>query len=184
MTVYVALLRAIGPATHAIMRPAALRDRAEMAGLINPVNYLATGNLIFGSSKSAAAVRKEVTALVESFGLTRSEVFIATKAEIEKIVEADPLPEATRDRPRRVGVCFFHRALGWPEALMHPAGPEIVAAVGRAVIVDYGPGDGPSRLDPEKLTGARMTQRNWNTVLGIRQRMEGRRGGPSRTLSN
>ena len=76
MTVYVALLRAIGPISHAIMRPAALRDKAEEAGFADPVNYLATGNLIFGSSKSVAVVKTEITALVESFGLKSSEVFI------------------------------------------------------------------------------------------------------------
>ncbi len=174
MTIYVALLRAIGPVSHAIMRPAALRDKAEDAGFADPVNYLATGNLIFGSAMSAAAVNRQITALVESFGLTTSEVFIATKARIGEIVAANPFPEATRERPRRVGVCFFHKALDWPDALLDPAGPEKVRAVGSALVIDYGPGDAPSRLNPEKLAGARMTQRNWNTVLGIWQRMRAR----------
>ena len=117
MTVYVALLRAIGPVSHAKMRPAALRDKAEEAGFTDPVNYLATGNLIFGSTKSAAVVKKEITALVEGFGLTTSEVFIATKAQIETIVEADPFPKASKERPQRVGVCFFHETLDWPAGL-------------------------------------------------------------------
>ena len=72
MTVYVALLRGIGPLSHAIMRPAALRDKAEAAGFTDPVNYLATGNLIFGSPKSVATVRRHITELVESFGLRTS----------------------------------------------------------------------------------------------------------------
>jgi uncharacterized protein (DUF1697 family) len=174
MTVYVALLRAIGPVSHAIMRPAALRDKAEEAGFIDPVNYLATGNLIFGSPKSVAAVKKEITELVESFGLKSSEVFLATRAQIKTIVDADPFPAATRDRPRRVGVCFFHKTMDWPESLLDPRSPERVTAVGSAVIIDYGPGDGPSKLNVEKLTGLKMTQRNWNTVLGIWQRMKDR----------
>lgn len=58
MSVYVALLRAIGPGSHALMRPSALRDKAETAGFIDPINYLATGNLIFDSDKSAAVVKK------------------------------------------------------------------------------------------------------------------------------
>lgn len=173
MTVYVALLRAIGPASHAIMRPAALRDKAEEAGFTDPVNYLATGNLIVGSSKSATAVEKEITALVASFGLTTSEVFIATRAQIQKIVATNPLSEATRDRATRVGVCFFHKALNWPEALLHPADEE-VASVGSALVIDYGAGISASKLKVEKLAGATMTQRNWNTVLGIWQRMKDR----------
>ena len=176
MTVYVALLRAIGPVSHAKMRPAALRDKAEEAGFTDPVNYLATGNLIFASPKSAAAVRKEITTLVESFGLTTSEVFIATRAEIKRVVEADPFPKATRDHPAQVGVCFFHRALDWPPELLRPEGPETVKAVGSALVIDYGVGAAtvPSRLNVEKLAGARMTQRNWNTVLGVWERMKDR----------
>ena len=52
--------------------------------------------------------------------------------------------------------------------------PEKVAAVGSAVVVDYGKGITASRLNVEKLTGERMTQRNWNTVLGIWGRMRER----------
>jgi uncharacterized protein (DUF1697 family) len=174
MSVYVALLRAIGPVSHAIMRPAALRDKAEDAGFTDPINYLATGNLIFGSSKSAAVVKREITALIEGFGLTTSEVFIVTRPQIEALVEADPFPKATKDRPSRVGVCFFHREMDWPEWLLDPRSPEKVVAIGSAIVVDYGPGDAPSRFNVEKLTGARMTQRNWNTVLGIWQRMRDR----------
>jgi uncharacterized protein (DUF1697 family) len=174
MTIYVALLRAIGPVSHAIMRPAALRDKAEEAGFTDPVNYLATGNLIFGSSKSAAVVKKEITALVEGFGLTTSEVFIATRAEIKAIVDADPFPKASKNHPASVGVCVFHKPIDWPDALLRPAGPEKVAAVGRAIVIDYGAGVTASKLNIEKLAGARMTQRNWNTILGVWTRMKDR----------
>src|SRR5262249_45143626 len=150
------LLRAIGPISHATMRPAALRDKAEEAGFTDPVNYLATGNLIFGSSKSVPVVKKELTELVESFGLKTSEVFIATKAQIKSIVEADPFPDASKDHPASVGVCFFHKTLDWPDALMHPVTPEKVAAVGAAVVIDYGKGVTASKLNVEKLAGARM----------------------------
>ena len=174
MTAYVALLRAIGPVSHAIMRPAALRDKAEEAGLTDPVNYLATGNLISGSSKSVSVVKREITGLVEGFGLKTSEVFIATKAQIKSIVEADPFPGASKDHPASVGVCFFHKAMDWPDTLLDPRSPEKVAAVGAAIVIDYGKGVTASKLNVEKLTGARMTQRNWNTVLGIWQRMQDR----------
>lgn len=174
MTVYVALLRAIGPQSHAIMRPAALRDRAEEAGYIDPVNYLATGNLILESGKSIAMVKREITNLVESFGLRTSEVFVVKKVQVREIVEADPFPAAAKDHPTSVGVCFFHRRMAWPDALLQSRGPERVATVGSAVVIDYGAGISTSRLNVEKLVGAKMTQRNWNTVLGIWHRMKDR----------
>jgi uncharacterized protein (DUF1697 family) len=156
------------------MRPAALRDKAEAAGFTDPVNYLATGNLIFGSEKSAAAVKKEMTALVESFGLTSSEVFVLTRPQLKRLVEADPFPKAARDHPQRLGVCFFHKAIDWPAALLKPGGPEKVMAVGPALVIDYGAGISTSQFNIEKLAGVRMTQRNWNTVLGIWERMKDR----------
>jgi uncharacterized protein (DUF1697 family) len=174
MTIYVALLRAIGPGSHQKMRPSALRDKAEAAGFTDPVNYLATGNLIFGSDKSVALVKQGITALVESFGLTSSEVFVATRPQLRKLIEADPFPTASREHPQRLGVCFFHKALDWPAALLRPDGPEKAAAVGAALVIDYGAGISASKLNVEKLAGAKMTQRNWNTVLGIWQRMRDR----------
>ncbi len=174
MSAYVALLRAIGPATHGRMRPAALRDRAEAAGFGAPVNYLATGNLIFTSRKGAARVRRELTALVAGFGLAGTEVFVLERAELAALVAANPFADAARQRPERLGACIFQAPLAWPAALLRPAGPERVAPVGRALLIDYGPGSAASSLRVEKLAGAPMTQRNWNTVLGVWARLQAR----------
>jgi uncharacterized protein (DUF1697 family) len=174
MNHYAVLLRAIGPVSHAIMRPSVLRDAAEAAGYGDPVNYLATGNLILSTRKGAETVRREVTKMVEGLGLMTSEVFVVPRATVEAVVAANPLPEAARDRPQRLGVCFFHEARDWPDTLLRPAGPEVVAAVGSMLVIDYGPGEAPSRLNVERLAGARMTQRNWNTVLGVWERLRGR----------
>jgi uncharacterized protein (DUF1697 family) len=119
-------------------------------------------------------VKREITDLVEGFGLRTSEVFIATRAQIKEIIEADPFPEASKDHPASVGVCFFHKAMNWPATLLDPRSPEKVTAVGQVVVIDYGKGVTASKLNVEKLTGMKMTQRNWNTVLGIWQRMKDR----------
>lgn len=101
-------------------------------------------------------------------------MFIATKAQIDRLVAADPFPAASKNHPTRLGVCFFHKALHWPDAILKPDGPEMVAAVGSTLVIDYGAGEAVPKLNVEKLAGARMTQRNWNTVLGLRERMKGR----------
>ena len=64
--------------------------------------------------------------------------------------------------------------MDWPDTLLDPRSPEKVAAVGSAVVIDYGKGITTSTLNVEKLAGERMTQRNWNTVLGIWKRMQDR----------
>ena len=77
MAVFVLLLRAIGPATHAKMSMAALREGCEKIGLSDVTTVGNTGNVICRSSKSASVVRREVQAVVDGFGI-RSEVFIRT----------------------------------------------------------------------------------------------------------
>jgi len=171
MSVYAALLRAIGPATHGKMRPSALAERAAAAGLGRPLSYLATGNLIFASRKGAAAVRREIEALVAGFGLAGLGVFIITTAELEALVAANPFAAAAWERPARLCLALFHAPCDWPAALLRPSSGARVAAIGRALIIDYGPGEALPALPIERLAGAPMTQRNWTTILGVLARM-------------
>jgi uncharacterized protein (DUF1697 family) len=103
-------------------------------------------------------------------------VFIATKAQIGAIIEGNSFPKASKEHPRLIGVCFFHKALDWPVELLKPAGPEKVKVIGPALVIDYGAGawESPSKMQVERLAGAKMTQRNWNTVLGVWERMKDR----------
>lgn len=166
MTVFVCLLRAIGPVTHARMSMSALRAECEAAGFADVSTYVATGNVLLRSDVSAAAVRKAVQEIVDNFRID-SDVFIRTRSELAALVRNNPFPEATETRPQRYGVCFFHRPLKWPPAIVARAGPEIIAPIGSHLCIDYGAGTGPPNLKVEKLAGARMTQRNWNSVAGL-----------------
>ena len=56
MTRYVALLRGIGPVTHAKMPLGALADRCAAAGLGEVINVGNTGNLVFGSDKPLSLI--------------------------------------------------------------------------------------------------------------------------------
>ncbi len=171
MTVYAALLRAIGPVTHARMSMADLRRGCEAAGLRDVSTYVSTGNIVCTSDGTAAEVRRAVEGVVASYGLDGlCDVFVRSRAQLSRLVAANPLPQATAERPARVGVCFFQRARTWPDWVHRQAGPERIVALGSVLVIDYGPGDGTSRLAIERDTGARMTQRNWNTVVGVLER--------------
>ncbi len=170
MAVFLCLLRAIGPVTHARMAMSALRAKCEAAGFNDVATYVATGNVLLRSDRSAAAVRKAVQEIVDSFGID-SDVFIRARGELATLVSKNPLPQAAEKRPQRYGVCFFHKALSWPDAIRAHAGPEIIVPVGSHLCIDYGNGISASKLNVEKLTGAGMTQRNWNTVVGLAERM-------------
>ncbi len=173
MTIYVALLRAIGPATHARMTMADLREGCLKAGFSAVSTYVATGNVIFESTKSVTAVRVAVERIVEHHELSGTcDVFVRSHAQMRRLADSNPFPRATADRPQRVGVCFFRRSpRSWPAWVSDSEGPERISALSGHLIIDYGDGDAASRLQIERDTGERMTQRNWNTVSGILRRM-------------
>jgi uncharacterized protein (DUF1697 family) len=83
------------------------------------------------------------------------------------VVRANPFPDAARERPAEVGVCSFHDKPPWPAAARAFKGPQRLVVVGAHLIVEYPAGIGASRLDIEKLVGARMTMRNWRVFARL-----------------
>jgi uncharacterized protein (DUF1697 family) len=166
MTHYVALLRNIGPVTHAKMPLGELAQRCAAAGLTDVVNVGNTGNLVFASEQSQAAVEVIVGKAVTTFGVG-SEVFTRTRRQIQMLVSLAPFPGAAADHPGRLGICFFHKDPRWPEAYRNYAGRERLEMFSNHLIVDYGGQISVSRLTIEKTVGARMTQRTWSSVLRI-----------------
>jgi len=166
MTGYVALLRGIGPATHPKMPLGKLAEVCVASGLDDVIVVGSTGNLVFSSAEPQAAVEALVTQSVKSFGLA-SEVFTRTARQIQMLVRLAPFPEAAASHPSRLGVCFFHKDPRWPEGYFGYTGPERLKMFSNHLIVDYGAQISVSRLTIEKTVGARMTQRNWTSVLRI-----------------
>ncbi|RYE49544.1 MAG: DUF1697 domain-containing protein [Hyphomicrobiales bacterium] len=167
MPAYVALIRAIGPVTHARMKMAALRDACAAAGLDDVSTVGNTGNIILRSTLTRAEVRTLVQGAVDGFGLgPANEVFVVKPKDMATVVEANPFPEVAAERPSELGVCSFHRAPDWMP-LRDWDGPELLQMVGAHLIVAYPRGIGTSKLNIEKRLGARMTQRNWTVFAGL-----------------
>jgi uncharacterized protein (DUF1697 family) len=158
VTRYVVLLRAVGPVTHARMK---LRALAEELGAVGN-----TGNLILASDDGADAVARRVSAAVEGFGLSL-DVFIRTRRQLQMLVNLSPFLEAQSLYPEALGVCFFGKTPRWPEAYLAYPGPEQLTMFSNHLVVDYKGRATGSRLRIEKTVGARMTQRNWSTVLRL-----------------
>ena len=166
MTAYVALLRNIGPTTHSRMPLGELAEHCAKAGLEHAVSVGNTGNLVFESEASQAQVETAVTAAVKQFGVA-SEVFTRTRRQVQMLIGLAPFPEAAQHWPARLGVCFFHKDPRWPAEYVDYAGPERLVMFSNHLIVDYGSAISVSRLMIEKSVGAKMTQRNWSSVLKI-----------------
>jgi len=166
VTGYIALLRGIGPATHAAMPLGKLAAACEAAGL-GPVTSVGnTGNLVFGAERPQAEVERLVSEAVKGFGLG-NEVFTRTARQWRKLIDSAPFADAAAERPGRLGVCFFHKDPSWPRAYRDFRGPERMTTLSNHLIIDYGDANAVSRLTVEKTVGARMTQRNWSSILQI-----------------
>lgn len=166
MEVYGALIRAIGPVTHARMRMAALRQRCMSAGLGNVASHLATGNLSFSSALPREVLLARLHEVVRSFELN-NDVVLRTAAELDAAHAHNPFPDAAADRPSQFAVCFLAGpplATAWLAA--YP-GPERLQLDGLQLYVDYPGPVSKSKLplgSIERRLGATMTARNWNTV--------------------
>jgi uncharacterized protein (DUF1697 family) len=166
MTAYVALLRGIGPATHAKMPLGKLAEACAAAGLDDVSVVGSTGNFVFSSAEPQAAVEALVTAAVKGFGLG-NEVFTRTARQLQMLAGLAPFPAAAAERPDRLGICFFHKDPRWPKDYLGYTGPERIRMFSNHLIIDYGARIAVSRLTMEKTVGAHMTQRNWTSVLRI-----------------
>jgi uncharacterized protein (DUF1697 family) len=175
--IYVAFLRGInlGP-TNKISMPE-LRAMAEDLGYTDVATYINSGNLIFTSSKKAAALEREISAGIgKRFG-TKTDVAVRTPAQLRKILDANPYPDGS---PSQVAVAFLTKAA--------PAGAkEKVAAIateaepftfaGSEVYVHYSNGMGRSKLAENfsSIIGVSSTVRNVNTVTKVLDLAESRR---------
>ena len=162
MTSYVALLRAVNVGGRLLKMDDLKRVAGEL-GLESPKTFIASGNLLFKSTKSEAAVKKELEkALTEHMGKP-VEVMVRTAGEMAEAVKANPF---SKELGNRVVAIFFDEAPG-DDAIKSAknVGNERLAPGKREIYVHYPDGQGRSKL---KLgTKAPGTARNMNTVAKL-----------------
>lgn len=89
----IALLRGINILASRSLPMAELRSLCEEIGLIDPVTYIASGNVIFGSDDTAAKIEQAIRdAISEAFGYDVT-VFVRRPAKFEEIIEQNPFAE-------------------------------------------------------------------------------------------
>ena len=164
MTAYVALLRAVNVGGTSKLPMAELKALGEDAGLKSVRTFIASGNLLFSSSKSEAELRQLLERRLTDHMGKAVPVLIRTAAELAGVASANPFKDAPG---RRVLVTFL---AGPPpaDALADVRGHdgERLALGKREIYVDYcGVLLGRSRLRiPAAEAG---TGRNMNTVAKL-----------------
>jgi uncharacterized protein (DUF1697 family) len=170
MPMYAAMLRGINLGSRNKVAMPALRTMLEDGlGYDDVVTYIQSGNVVFKTGDKAAAVEKAVRyAIAKEFGLDIA-VFVRTKAQLKKAVDANPFLKAGKDADK-LHVMFLDAkpAAAKVKAVTDKewAGDEI-AVVGTEAFLHCPNGYGRSKLGNafvEKQLGVAATTRNWRTM--------------------
>jgi len=163
MTGYVALLRAVNVGGTGKLPMSDLKSLCEQAGFARVRTYIASGNVVFESGKSEAAVKAALEKALEAYAGKPVGAAVRTADEMREILAANPFPEA---QPNRT-VAIFLDAPPPADALDHASGVnrEEMRLGRREIYVHYGDGMGDSKLKiPAAKTG---TARNMNTIAKL-----------------
>jgi uncharacterized protein (DUF1697 family) len=178
VTAYVALLRAVNVGGRNSVSMAALREALAGRGLDDVSTVLQSGNVLFSSSKSEAAVAKLVQGTIaETFGIDGA-VVVRSAAEVAAVAAHNPFLQSGEERdPKTLHVAFLEAAPARAAvAKLDPvrSPPDAFDVRGREVYLSYPDGSGRSKLTLaylERVLGVEGTARNWRTVERIGQRL-------------
>jgi uncharacterized protein (DUF1697 family) len=163
MTAYVVLLRAVNVGGTGKLPMSVLKAMCEELGFSGVKTYIASGNVVFKSSKTEVQVREGLDASLEKYAGKPVGVLVRTAAEMAKVLAGNPFPDALPNRT----VAIFLDAKPSKNALDDITGRngEELALGRREIYVSYGDGMGNSRL---KIPAAKAgTARNMNTVAKL-----------------
>lgn len=158
MTAFIALLRAVNVGGTGKLPMSALKSACDQAGLAHARTYIASGNVVFTSRESEAAVKTRLESLLSTFAARKIDVLVRTLGEMEAVRAGNPFPDAA---PNRLLVTFLDAPPPFDLGISHQNGEQILAS-GREIYIHYGAGMGQSKL---AIRAAREgTARNFNTI--------------------
>jgi len=163
MTKYVALLRAVNVSGSGKLPMTELVSMCESSGFVNPRTYIASGNVVFESKLSEAAVKAKLERCLATYAGKPVEVMVRTGPEMSAVLAKNPF----KSRPPNQTVAIFLDERPPKDTLktITGQGDEEVALGAREIYVHYGEGMGRSKL---KIPAAKKgTARNMNTIAKL-----------------
>jgi uncharacterized protein (DUF1697 family) len=160
---FIALLRAVNVGGTGKLPMTELKSMCEALGFAGVRTYIASGNVVFTSRKSEAAVKKALEAALESYAGKPVGVMVRSAAEMAQVLTDNPFPKAPANRTMAV----FLDSPPPKDALEAVKGrkDEEIKLGRREIYIHYGEGMGQSKLVvPAAKTG---TARNMNTVAAL-----------------
>jgi uncharacterized protein (DUF1697 family) len=163
MTAFIALLRAVNVGGTGKLAMTELAAMCEAAGHSGVKTYIASGNVVFASAKTEAAVKADLEARLAAYAGKPVGVMVRTAAEMAAVRDANPFPDAPGNRV----VAIFLDEPPPKDALDHATGVqgEQMRLGPREIYVLYADGQADSKL---KIPAAKAgTARNLNTVAKL-----------------
>ncbi|MBR1122566.1 DUF1697 domain-containing protein [Bradyrhizobium lablabi] len=163
MAAFIALLRAVNVGGTGKLPMSELKAMCEEFGFEKVRTYIASGNVVFTSRKSEAAIKAVLEKRLEAYAKKPVGVIVRTAAEIAKVADENPFPDKATNRT----VAIFLDKTPPKNALDDIRGrkDEELKLGRREIYVHYGEGMGTSKLViPAAKTG---TARNMNTVATL-----------------
>ena len=177
MITWIALLRGINVGGRNKLPMKALVGLLENLGCEDVKTYIQSGNVVFRSRRNRnAGLEADISSEIgKQYGF-EPRVLLVRLEDLESVIAANPFPEAEED-PKFLHVGFLASR---PEKPKLDKLKEFSAETERFKIADsafylHAPeGIGRSRLaqNAERLIGVAMTDRNWRTVLKLREMAE------------
>jgi uncharacterized protein (DUF1697 family) len=160
---FVALLRAVNVGGTGKLPMTDLKAMCVQLGFEGVETYIASGNVVFDSPRTALEVQTDLEHALEDYAGKRVGVLIRTATEMRAVLEGNPFPDAPGNRTVAV---FLPTAPG-ANALAKVSGQEDeqIALGTREIYVAYGENMGRSRL--KIPIAANGTARNMNTVAKL-----------------
>jgi uncharacterized protein (DUF1697 family) len=160
MGAFVALLRAVNVGGTGKLPMSDLKSLCEELGFAAVRTYIASGNVIFTSRKSEAAIKAALEKRLETYAGKPLGIMVRSAAEMAQVLSDNPFPKLA---PNRTMAIFLDRAPP-ADTLVGIRGrkDELIELGRREIYVHYGDGMAKSKL---VIAAARTgTARNMNTV--------------------
>jgi uncharacterized protein (DUF1697 family) len=173
MKTFIALLRGINMVGNNSIRMAELCSLCTSIGWCDVQHYIQSGNLVFSSNATAAALEKQLEQCIQKqFGHSIS-VIVRPASAWPAYVKSNPFPGASKKEPHRV-MLGLSKSRPRPDAakqlLARATNGERVKLVGDALWIHFKEGAGKSKLTPalfSRFVASPVTLRNWRTVLKL-----------------
>jgi uncharacterized protein (DUF1697 family) len=160
---FVALLRAVNVGGTGKLPMSELKAMCEELGFAAVRTYIASGNVVFTSRKSEAAIKSALEKRLETYARKPVGVVVRSAAEMAKVTADNPFPDKATNRT----VAIFLDKAPPKDTLDGVRGrkDEEIKLGRREIYVHYGQGMGTSKLViPAAKAG---TARNMNTVATL-----------------